>query len=123
MIKWLFSGWNTLPKVSAVEGFLSRLLFSLFLLFTLRLSIDYTQEPHPVGLLKLLHGINDGKLWLTWLADPSTWNVYRAIFAGLLVFYVAGAALPLVLPVLALMHVLPFTLYNSQGFTHHGTRS
>ncbi|WP_038167777.1 hypothetical protein [Verrucomicrobium sp. BvORR106] len=120
MIKWLFSGWKTLPKISALEGFLSRFLFSIFLLYTLRLSIDYTQEPHPVGLLKLLHGINDGKLWLTWLADPSTWNVYRAIFAGLLVIYVAGVALPLVLPVLALMHVLPFTLYNSQGFTHHG---
>jgi hypothetical protein len=120
MIKWLFSGWFQLPKVSALEGFLSRFLFSLFLLYTLRLSIDYTQEPHPVGLLKLLHAINDKETWLTWLADPSTWNIYRAIFALLLVVYVAGVALPVVLPVLAMMHVLPFTLYNSQGFTHHG---
>lgn len=120
MIKWLTSGWRTLPQVSSLEGLLSRFFFAFFLLYTLRLSIDYTQEPHPVGLLKILHAFNDERTWLTWLADPDVWSTYRHIFAALLVLYTLGVALPVVLPVLAVMHVLPFTLYNSQGFTHHG---
>jgi hypothetical protein len=120
MIKKLFHGWTHLPKVSPLEGFFSRLLFAVLLLFTLRIGISYTAEPHPVGLLKLLHAINDDRTWLTWLADADIWSTYRGIFTLLLFLYVAGTGLPVVLPVLAVMHVLPFTLYNSQGFSHHG---
>ncbi len=53
MIRRLFSGWFQLPTVSPLEGFLSRLLFACVLVFTLRQGIQFTTEPHPVGLLKL----------------------------------------------------------------------
>jgi hypothetical protein len=38
----------------------------------------------------------------------------------LLLLYIGGLMLPLALPLLAVGHVLAFTLYNSQGYTHHG---
>ena len=38
----------------------------------------------------------------------------------LILFYVAGLLLPIVLPALAVGHALMFTLFNSQGYTHHG---
>ena len=38
----------------------------------------------------------------------------------LLIVYAAGLFLPFVLPTLAVGHSLMFTLYNSQGYTHHG---
>jgi hypothetical protein len=38
----------------------------------------------------------------------------------LLMLYAGGLMLPLTLPLLALGHVLVFTLYNSQGYAHHG---
>lgn len=121
MIRKLTSGWYTLPNVSPLEGLFSRLLFAILLIFTLRAQIDFTTEPHPVGLLKILHFFGPGP-YLTWLADPAKWQVFMAIFYALLAVYVMGFALVFVLPVLAIMHVLPFTLNNSQGYTHHGNQ-
>jgi hypothetical protein len=121
MIRKLFAGWFQPPNVGALEGFLARLMFAVLLVFTLRAQVTFTSEPHQVGLLKLLHGLGEGP-WLTWLADPEAWAVFKGGFIALLFAYVAGAGLPVVLPVLAVMHVLPFTLYNSQGFTHHGNQ-
>ena len=121
MIRKLTSGWYTLPNVSALEGFFSRLLFAILLIFTLRNQIAYDTEPHPVGLLRILHMFGDGP-YLTWLADVRTWEIFKAIFIALLAVYVSGFALPLVLPALAIMHILPFTLNNSQGYTHHGNQ-
>ena len=122
MIRRLFSGWFQLPTVSPLEGFLSRLLFACILIYTLRLGVQFTTEPHPVGLLKILHGIDDHRTWLTWLSDPGTYSVFRWIFVGLSVLYVSGYALPVVLPAMAVMHILPFTLFNSQGYTYHGAQ-
>lgn len=121
MIRKLTSGWFTLPKVSPLEGFFSRLLFALLLVFTLRNQIDFGSEPHPVGLLKILHKFGDGP-FLTWFADIGNWELFKSVFIGLLFFYVAGVGLPVVLPMLAILHVLPFTLNNSQGYTHHGNQ-
>lgn len=121
MIRKLTSGWYTLPTVSPLEGFFSRLFFAVLLVFTLRNHIDFTSEPHPVGLLKVLQAFGDGP-YLTWLADVQTWAIYKSIFFALLAVYVTGFALPFVLPVMAVMHTLPFTLNNSQGYTHHGNQ-
>ncbi len=122
MIRRLFSGWFQLPTVSPLEGFLSRLLFACVLVFTLRQGIQFTTEPHPVGLLKLLHSVDDHRSWLTWLSDPDNYAVFRWVFFALAVVYVSGYALPVVLPLMALLHILPFTLNNSQGYTHHGNQ-
>lgn len=120
--KWLFAGWFRRPKVGGLESFLSRLFFALIVLYTLRIEKDFlrlTTEPNPIGLLKLLKSFD---FHLTWLADPQNFIVWRWVIAGLLGIYVAGIALPLVLPVLAVMHTLPFTLFNSQDYTHHGNQ-
>ena len=121
MMRHLFSGWVTPPKVSPLEGFFSRLLFAVLVIFTIRNQIDFSTEPHPVGLLKILHHFGEGPFF-TGFADPATWALYKGAVIALLCFYVAGVALPAVLPVLAILHVLPFTLNNSQGYTHHGNQ-
>jgi hypothetical protein len=121
MWRKLFSGFYELPKVSPVEGFLLRLFFAAFLIFTFRSQVTYTAEPHPKGLLTMLHWFGEGP-FLTWLANPDTWALYKGIFIALLAVYVAGYALVVVTPALAVMHLLPFTLYASQGFNHHGNQ-
>lgn len=121
MIRKIFSGWFTLPRVSPLEGFFMRLLFALALICSLLdpKFFNFTTEPHPVGLLKILHKISDQN-WLTWLSNPGSHDIYLWTFVGLMVLYVAGVALPVVLPLASLLHVLPVTLFNSQGYTYHG---
>ncbi len=118
-------------NVSPLEGFFLRLLFAGALIYTIRITGQFNlpNEPHPVGLLKILHrladvsGITDHsqcRTWLTWLADPDKFEIFRWCFVGVLIFYVAGIALPVVLPLAALMHILPYTLYGSQEYNYHG---
>ena len=116
---FLFSGWFQLPKVSPLEGLFSRLLFGAVLLYSLRFSLELDTEPHPVGLLRLIK-FWDPQFTLTWLSHDATFDSYRWWCVLAVVIYVSGFALPLVLPTLAILHTLPFTLYNSQGYTHHG---
>lgn len=131
MIRRLFSGWFRPMTVSPLEGFLLRLLFAGALIFTIRVTEQFNlpHEPHPVGLLKILHRLADGpgvtdhsdcRTWLTWLADPGNFDVFRCFFVGVLALYVAGVALPVVLPLASLMHILPYTLYGSQEYNYHG---
>ncbi len=121
MMRKLFSGWIRMPEVSEWEGFFSRLLFALLLVFSFRFQITFTDEPHPVGVLRLLHAAGDHS-WFTFVANPDTWAIYKGLFFVLLALYVAGVGLPVVLPVMAVMHLIPFTLNNSQGYTHHGNQ-
>ena len=117
----LFTGWCKAPEVSPLEGLFMRLLFAMALLWTVRAPSDYHLEPHPVGLLKLLHGIDDHRLWLTWLSDPASWEVYHWAFIGIMILYVAGIALPIVLPIGVVLQLMPNTLMSSQEFNFHGT--
>lgn len=124
---WLFRGWFVRPEVGALESFLMRAFFALIVAYSLRSPITDTAEPYPVGILKILHMIGHHD-WLTWLSHQDaagnyvTFDLWRAVMYGLLGLYVAGLGLPVVLPILAVMHVLPFTLFDSQGFTHHGNQ-
>ena len=80
--------------------------------YTLRFEVPFSTQPHPAGLAHFID--------LTWLSDPLNFSVYRSAIYVLLLLYVGGLMLAVVLPALALGHVLVFTLYNSQGYTHHG---
>lgn len=122
MIRKLTSGWFTLPEVSVLEGFFLRLMFAILLVFTIRIQITFATEPHPVGLLKLLHKIDNNRTWFTWVADPNNWAIFKGVFFSLLALYVAGVGLPIVLPAIALMHLIPFNLNSSQGYNHHGNQ-
>ena len=109
--------WNGLfpiPPVSAPEAFLLRALFAAALFWFFPISIQIHSQPEPVGLA---HWFD-----LTWLSDAGVFPVYRAVFFGLLVLYAAGFFLPVTLPLMTLVHILPATLHNSQGFTFHGNQ-
>ena len=119
-LRRLFAGFFQAPTVSALESFLCRLIFAGIILYSMHNGVDKTAEPHPVGLLRILHWIDNDRVWLGWLANPDNFAIWKLVTAGVLVLYVSGVALPVVLPAAALLHILPFTLFNSQGYTHHG---
>jgi hypothetical protein len=106
------SGFFSLPAVSSLEGFFLRFFFGVVVAFTISLNLPFPAQPHPVGLAHFFD--------LTWLSDPHKLITYRNSIYLLLFFYVAGLCLPIVLPTLAVGHTLMFTLFNSQGYTHHG---
>jgi hypothetical protein len=105
-------GFFSLPTVSSLEGLFLRLLFGIVVASTLSLQVPFHDQPHPVGLARFFD--------LTWLSDPETLSVYRNVLYLLLFIYASGWCLPIVLPLLAVGYSLMFTLYNSQGYTHHG---
>jgi hypothetical protein len=72
-------------------------------------SLGFPDQPHPIGLARMMD--------LTWLSEHYGW--VRPALAGLLVAYAAGLGLPVVLPLLAFLHIGIYTLYNSQGFVTH----
>jgi hypothetical protein len=105
-------GFFSLPTVSSLEGFFLRLLFGIVIASTLSLQVPFHDQPHPVGLARFFD--------LTWLSDPEKVSAYRSVLYLLLLIYASGWFLPIVLPLLAVGYSLMFTLYNSQGYTHHG---
>jgi hypothetical protein len=111
-LRGLVSGFFSLPAVSSLEGLFLRLLFGVVVAFTISLQVPFPTQPHPAGLAHFFD--------LTWLSDPYKLAVYRNVIYLLVCFYVAGLLLPVVLPALAVGHTLMFTLFNSQGYTHHG---
>ena len=108
----LAAGFFSLPTVSSLEGFFLRLLFGIVVASTLSLQVPFHDQPHPVGLAHFFD--------LTWLSDPEKLSAYRGVLYLLLLVYASGWFLPIVLPLLAVGYSLMFTLYNSQGYTHHG---
>ena len=108
----LRAGFFSPPKVTALEGFLLRAFFAVVVAYTFRFEVPFSTQPHPSGLAHFFD--------LTWLSNPASYSMFRAAIYFLLVLYMAGVLLPITLPLLALGHVLTFTLYNSQGYTHHG---
>jgi hypothetical protein len=108
----LAAGFFSLPAVSSLEGFFLRLLFGIVAASTLSLQVPFHDQPHPAGLAHFFD--------LTWLSDPEKLSVYRGVLYLLLLIYASGWFLPIVLPLLAVGYSLMFTLYNSQGYTHHG---
>ena len=111
-LKRLLAGFFSPPKVTPLEGFLLRAFFAVVVAYTFRFEVPFPTQAHPTGLAHLFD--------LTWLSNPASYSMFRGIIYFLLFLYAAGVLLPITLPLLALGHVLAFTLYNSQGYTHHG---
>ena len=117
MKNWLARFWNGLfpvPEVGAVEAFLSRSMLAAALWWFFPVFIQHTAQPEPVGLAHWMD--------LTWLHDAGTFGAYRTVFAMALVVYTLGIALPVSVAVITIMHILPWTLHNSQGFTYHANQ-
>jgi hypothetical protein len=102
----------SLPHVTQREFFLARLFFAFVLISFFPWGMRETEQPMPVGLAHFFD--------LTWMSVDSKFMLLRGVFFSLLMVYVAGLALPLVLPVMAVLQLLPYTLLNSQGHPHHG---
>jgi hypothetical protein len=100
------------PEVSQLEAWLLRVMFGYALVYFLPPGMTQTTQHAPVGLAHFFE--------LTWLSDAGSYAVYRHAFLILVFAYVSGVALPVVLPLLTLLHALPYTLLNSQGHPHHG---
>lgn len=111
VLNWIWQRAFPLPKVGQLEAFLARAMLAYAVFYFFPIFTPPTVQPVPVGLA---HWFD-----LTWLGHTSNLQLYRQIFIGVLIVYVSGVGLPMVLPVLAVMHILPFTLINSQGFTNH----
>lgn len=104
---WLFP----MPQVAGWEGLVLRLCLAFVLWDLFPHEMKFHGQPAPTGLA---HWFD-----LTWLAQPGTFEIYRVVFAVAMVLLTAGWALPLVLPAATLLHILPYTLINSQGSTNH----
>lgn len=114
MTKLIKAAWAHLfpmPEVSAVEAALARILVAWVLYSFFPVFNPPQVQPVPVGLAHFMD--------LTWLAQPGVFQLYRQVFFVVLVVYAAGVALPVVLPGLALMHIMIYSLIQSQGFTNH----
>jgi hypothetical protein len=107
-----WQAWCPQPQVGQREAFLLRAMLAFTLIHFLPAAMPQATQPVPVGLA---HWFD-----LTWMADAEKYAAFRAAFMFCALWFTTGVWLPLSLPLLTLLHVLPYTLYNSQGHPHHG---
>jgi hypothetical protein len=111
-LRGLAAGFFSPPHVMPLEGLFLRAFFAVVVAYTLRFEVPFPTQSHPTGLAHLLD--------LTWLSNGTYYSLFRTVMYFLLLVYAAGLMLPITLPLLALGHIFVFTLFNSQGYTHHG---
>ena len=73
--------------------------------------VDLKAQEYPTGLAVVMD--------LTFFSNPQVYWTCYYIFCAALIIYAAGFLLPLVIPIIACVHIGMITLYNSQGATHH----
>ncbi len=108
--------WEALfpiPNVNQLEAFLTRAFLAAILIRFLPFeAMSSVTQPVPVGLAHFFD--------LTWLAQPQSFAVFHFVFLLAAFLYASGIVLQVTLPLLTLLHLLPYTLLNSQGHPHHG---
>lgn len=104
--------FSPLQNVGKMEALLMRFLFAFVIPQILPAGLERTSMPKPNGFA----------WWIdfTWLAAPGMEGAIKALFVVLLVFYVLGARLSLVTPLLLVLTIAIRTLENSAGSIHHG---
>ncbi len=103
-----------IPKRGRWEWFFMRLFFAVVVWWSLptaRSMLDMVSQPYPTGIANLVD--------LTFFSNPEIYQVVYWVFCAALLVYVSGFLLPIVLPVMASVHIGMITIYNSQGATHH----
>ena len=106
--------WRPLPT-SGPEGVIARLCFAgmaMYMLLGLRLQFD--SQSVPTGMAHFID--------LSFLSRDGVMTWVKVIFGALCVPYVFGRGLPVVLPLLTLIHCMVFAFFNSQGFKSHGNQ-
>lgn len=99
--------------VAGWEFLIMRVLFAGVVYLSLP-GVDqiYDSQDVPNGIARFMD--------LTFLANPGVYPALRVAIVIALGIYVSGFLLPLALPFLLVSHVMVRTLYNSQGWVHHG---
>jgi hypothetical protein len=110
---WIRGGF-AVESISAWEWFLMRLGFACLLMWHFRdwHPFEFANQPSPLGIARIVP--------LTWLHAPGMFQFTMGLGAVLCLAYVIGRGLRWVLPVLALLHTVIWTYFNSQGAQHHG---
>lgn len=75
-------------------------------------ALTYQGQDKPNGIARFVD--------LTFFSDPGFIEVLPWIVIPCLILYAAGVGLPIALPLLTLVSICSRTLYNSQGYIHHG---
>lgn len=75
-------------------------------------ALSYQDQNKPNGIAHIID--------LTFFSDPGFIKMLPWIVIPCLLCYAAGFGLPVVLPVLVFISIGSRTLYNSQGYIHHG---
>jgi hypothetical protein len=99
--------------VAGWEFLIMRLLFAGVVYLTLPGQDQiYDRQDVPNGIARFMD--------LTFLAEPGVYPAFRIAMIVVLGIYATGYLLPLALPFLLVTHVMVRTLFNSQGWVHHG---
>ncbi len=114
-LRRFLAGFHARP-VAAWEWLVMRCLFAGVVWLSMPRASDqiYSSQDAPNGIA---HWVD-----LTFLAGPGVYPALQAVVAIALVLYAAGLLLPAVLPLLLVSHVMVRTLFNSQGWIHHGVQ-
>ena len=75
-------------------------------------ALTYDKQDKANGIARFLD--------LTFFSDPGFIQILPWIVIPCLLLYAAGIGLPVALPILAFISIGSRTLYNSQGYIHHG---
>lgn len=111
-IRKFIAGCHPRP-VAWWELLIMRLLFAIVVYWSLpNQSQIFDTQPVPKGITHFFD--------LTFLANEGVYPALRVTVLIALAVYVTGFLLPVALPVILIVHVMVRTLYNSQGWTHHG---
>ena len=101
-------------RFGTLEATIIRVLFAAVVWWSLPLAsevADLTSQKKPTGLATLIP--------LTWLAAPGVFLVCQLVLAAAIALYLANRCMALATGAMTLVHVLIFTLDNSQGATNH----
>lgn len=101
-------------RFGTVEAVLMRVLLVAVVWWSLPLAAevaDLTGQQKPTGLAHIFP--------LTWLAIPDVFRVCQIVVAAAAILYTANRFMLLATGAMTLVHVLIFTLDNSQGATNH----
>ena len=92
-----------------------RILFACVVYMTLPNDmLAYDKQAMPNGIAHFVD--------LTFIANDGFYQPMKIAMIGGLGLYALGLGLPIVLPLLLLCHVCVRTLFNSQGWVHHGVQ-
>ena len=111
-LRKILSGFHPKP-VMGWEILIMRIFFAIVVYKSMPTPGQiFDNQPVPNGIAHLID--------LTFLARPGVYPAMKVVLVVALTVYATGFLLPLALPLMLAIHVMARTLYNSQGWIHHG---